>query len=344
MPIKERKIKNEILIPLRKFAHSGPYSESHLYRLARLKKIKVKKVGCYFYTTLRWYNDFLLKENDNKPFLKIIGESKLGSVLAKHFPDKPKGREKGDIDEKLTIDWQNIFKKEISEATGEAKVALERGEKYLYYLYKKSANKLLQCRWLTFFVKQKVQTVKQETSERLISQPWIAKLVTVCIIALFFSISIGRLTPATAGKLVEKMDNFIIYPIVKTVKLAGFFDSYYSNSPDEEIALKSINRSELSSYIVDNQDELAFSRADEDYAIEIKAEELYGRVAGAAEQAEKEPATGNNLSMLELTKSETKSLVKKASGYLKNVFNRLAEKQKQLSLNFNNRLVNMITK
>jgi hypothetical protein len=345
MPIKEEKRKNEILIPLRKLAHSSPYSESYLYRLARAKKIKVVKVSHCFYTTLRWYNDFLAKEKDNKkPPPKITEESKLSSVLAKCLSDEARDRDKIDIDEKLVTDWQNIFKKVTPEILDEIRVTVKSGEKYFYKFYKKLASKLLRYRWLTFLVKQRVESAKQETNERLISRPWIAKLVTICIIALFFSISIGRLTPVTAVKLAEKTDNLMLYPLAKTVQLAGYFNLYTPNLPDRVAALKPVDHNILSAYIASNQDKLADFQANENYVIKVSAKELHGRVAGVAEQAERELAAKSNLSLFEFTKLKSKSLAKKAGVYFKDIFYKLADKQKQFSLGLNNQLVDLITK
>ena len=343
--MKEEKRKNEILIPLRKLAHSSPYSESYLYRLARAKKIKVIKVGRCFYTTLGWYNDFLAKEKDNKKHPpKITEESKLSSVLAKCLSDEAGDRDEIDIDEKLVKDWQNIFKKVTPEIFDEIRITVKSGEKYFRRLYKKLASKLFQYRWLTFLVKQRIESAKQETSERLISRPWVAKLVTACLMALFFAISIGRLTPVTAVKLAEKMDGFMLYPLVKTVQLAGYFNLYTPNFPDRAAVLKPVDHNILSAYIASNQDKLADFQANENYVVKVSAKELHGRVAGVAEQVERESAAKSNLSLFEFTKLESKLLAKKVGAYFENIFNKLADKQKQFSLSLNNQLVNLITK
>ena len=113
MPDKSKKGKSEILIPLKQFSLNGPYHLSLLYRLARDRKIKVIKIGQVYYTTLNWFNGYLQKAGNSRKEKRIEAENKLSHVLEKYLAgtaDDEKNRDQIDIDEKLLIEWQKVFK------------------------------------------------------------------------------------------------------------------------------------------------------------------------------------------------------------------------------------------
>ncbi len=59
-------LKNEIkkenkLIPLRKFSVPGVYSSAYLSQLVQRKKLKAEKIGRNYFTTEKWFNDYIEK-------------------------------------------------------------------------------------------------------------------------------------------------------------------------------------------------------------------------------------------------------------------------------------------
>ena len=57
MPEKDHKK----LFPLRKISCLGIISDTYLSILAQRGKLKTKKIGRNYYTTIEWFNDYLLK-------------------------------------------------------------------------------------------------------------------------------------------------------------------------------------------------------------------------------------------------------------------------------------------
>ena len=51
----------ERLVPLRRFAEEDLYSPSYLSLLVQRKKLRAKKIGRNFYTTQRWFEEYLRK-------------------------------------------------------------------------------------------------------------------------------------------------------------------------------------------------------------------------------------------------------------------------------------------
>ena len=47
------------LVPLRRFAHKGLYSCAYLSLLVQRKKLKAEKIGRNFYTTEKWFKEYL---------------------------------------------------------------------------------------------------------------------------------------------------------------------------------------------------------------------------------------------------------------------------------------------
>jgi hypothetical protein len=87
--------KEENYLPLRRFAHKNLYNEFYLSNLVQRKKLKVKKIGRNYYTTIEWFKEYLAlhardkKRKEYHKFLENLGkdlikENKLASENILH--------------------------------------------------------------------------------------------------------------------------------------------------------------------------------------------------------------------------------------------------------------------
>ena len=290
----------------------------------------------------KYYKKKATKESTCQDSSALPGQAnKLKRVLENHLPVEAEDKNEIDIDEKLVTDWQKIFKDVSAEFFNEIVKTVKSEEKHCQKFFKRIVSKPLRFSWLILLVRQKVESAKQETVEKLGSQPWVAKLVIVCLLALVFSFFIGHLTPDTADRLVQKVDKIALYPYLKVSRLAGNdFSISHDSSSKQIIPQQFVNRDMMSAYIVSNQDKLTVYQSDQIYAIAVSEKELRGQVAGVDEQAGTEPIINSHLSLVD----KGKLLMTEISNYFKNIFSKLVNKQKQLSLDLDNKLTNYIIK
>ena len=85
----------EKLIPLRRFAADNLYSAKYLSLLVQRKKLKAKKVGRNFYTTEKWFFEYLEKHARDDVRLKYK------EMFAKYTPLNPPS--KGDLSQTVEL-------------------------------------------------------------------------------------------------------------------------------------------------------------------------------------------------------------------------------------------------
>jgi hypothetical protein len=343
MQDKNKKGESEILIPLRRLALNGPYSLSRIYRLAKVGKIKSIKIGRVYYTRLDWFNDYLFKMEGSRKEKSTVAGDKLRQALEEYMPAPPgdgESQDQMDIDEKLLAKWQEVFKIMDFNYSDNITTTKESREKHWRNCLKRLGKESFYIKRFFYFLRQEVDTARQETLEKLSPRPWAIKLVAACLVALIFSVSIGRLTPQTADKLVEKTDRVVFYPLNVISRLAGRDNAFISQAIIGKRAAKlPTNNSSLSAYIADHQIELKDLMPGKTYAISMGDE--IGQVAGAAAKADLKAGTNMPLSITGFIKQESNYAAKTISSYAQNVFHIIANKQKQLSIKLDNKLLNL---
>lgn len=250
------------LIPLRRLTEDGPYKISYLSILVQRKKLKAKKIGRNYYTTIAWFNEYLEKHARDEKRVKIIkGEfikpeikqlekegKRRDSQVKIERPEKLE-KEIKTVDKKIaenlnkltpfpvfslsTIShWKNHFNKAKNDL-----VEIAQSKKDFIAISKLDKRKRLTLLSLgvSFLVGRKVPSVKDKTVSKLVPRPWLVKLITVSIIILIGSISISKYAPNTTDKLTQRFDLIYLFPI----------NSFNYFAPDEKGRVAGISEEEI---------------------------------------------------------------------------------------------------
>lgn len=252
-----------------------------------------------------------------------VRSNRLPLALKMFLPDVYHGhRAEFDIEGHMISSWQKDLSN-INQELAEMR-RLHRINKY-GKLVKATIKDPANVYPLMHNVKEKTSSVKRKTTQRLSQNPWGLELVATVLIALIASCSIGRLAPDTADKITSIADHLIVYPLEKAA--VSFI------LPAEQ----PVNRSQLSSYIINNQNKIK-TESEINNFINVSEYDIKGTVAGAYENIDGEE-------ILNKVTSETPALdsfAAKIAGFYEAFFTSLAEKQENLSLDLNDKLIEAI--
>lgn len=177
--------------------------------------------------------------------------------------------------------------------------------------------------------KEKTTKAKEETNERLSSSLWVAKMVIASVVILIFSASLVYFSPARAQIFQAGFDKIYLYPVQEIKNLAVKYNIIrpQCSSPDKETKIIT-DKEILSNYIIENQNELQSDQSGKIKSINVNKEDLVGRVAGIEERNE-----DSKSNFLRLVLNDLKKTTKEIS-----------KKQKNLSLELEDRLNRLIKK
>lgn len=257
-------INDKKLIPLRRLTEYGLYKISYLSILVQRKKLKAKKIGRNYYTTIEWFNEYLEKHARDEKRVKVI-KTELVKPEIKEFKKEYRkkeyckkdrqakieylGQELKTVDKKVTENldklisypifslsafsgWRDGFNKARNDL-----VEVTKSRKKISTIKKVSKSKKLTPLSLrvSFLAGRKVLSDQDKTVNKLVSRPWLAKLITVSIIILISSVSISRYAPDTTDKLTQRFDLIYLFPI----------NSFNYFNPDKKGRVAGISEEEI---------------------------------------------------------------------------------------------------
>lgn len=202
----QEKNNNNKLLPLRNFVKQGPYSSFYLSNLVQRKKLKAKKIGRNYFTTQKWFDEYLL-QHGRKPMEKNSSQQGIETY-------KKNGNEQINLDE-----LSNKIAGKILKLTVESKKNIEPG--------KEEKKKKKRGYIFLFFKKIFPKNLK-------------SGVVTISVLLLLFSVLFANFMPLSSYHLSNLMESIYLFPQARlsTVIIKHVYGTTVSLVPIKEKEFK----------------------------------------------------------------------------------------------------------
>ncbi|RLC38883.1 hypothetical protein DRH27_01155 [Candidatus Falkowbacteria bacterium] len=179
-------------------------------------------------------------------------------------------------------------------------------------------------------LKEKGDSCKNETAEKIYDKPWVLKLASICIIAFIFSISICRFSPELSSMIINKTDR-ILYSKISQLHNCSNTSRSNQSRDNEPIDNKEI----FAKYIINNNQDLKLYNKNNNTFL-ITKDELFGQTAKAAGK----DTSINTNSNFNIIKNNSNNIFL----LLENIYQNISKKQEQISTSLEGKLINILNK
>jgi len=278
------------------------------------KKTGVKKTKLCFHDFLH-----LQRKKKTSKTSKNHESSKLKKVLD-IFIEKEENY--FNLDDLSAQEWSKIlfkFKNEL----------IKNSDKKKFKFIKNKFNSRSEISKAMIAMKEKGDTYKNVTAERIYDKPWVLKLALICVIAFICSVSICRFTPELSSIIIDKTDH-ILYS-----KISKLYNRSAGSAKDYPRINESINDKKIfAQYIKNNSNNLNILNKKNNTFL-ITRDELLAQTAKAA-SANDNTNKNNDYNIL---KNNYNSTIQ----FLTKIFKNISKKQEQISINLSSKLTDLLS-